>query len=108
MPVQILVMHFKFDTSPAEYLHAMKPLVDDILNARCLRWKIWLINEAQCTAGGLYLFDDPACLQAFLASPLMDRLQHHLCFAEVRAMLFDVLDAENRTTHGPLGTGVRV
>ncbi len=86
----------------------MQPLVDEILNAQGLRWKIWLMDESQCTAGGLYLFDDASCLQAFLASPLMDRLQHHPSFTEVCVMPFDILNAETRATHGPLGAGVRV
>lgn len=108
MSAQMLVMHFKFNTSPAEYIHAVQPLVDEILNARGLRWKIWLIDESQCIAGGLYLFDDSSCVQAFLASPLMDRLKHHPSFTDLRVMSFDVLTAETRATHGPLGAGVRV
>ena len=86
----------------------MKPLTDEILNIRGLRWKIWLINEAQCTAGGIYLFDDASCLRAFLASPLMDGLQHHPTFTDLRVMPFDILEAETWATHGPLGAGVRV
>jgi hypothetical protein len=106
--MQLVVMHFKFNTSPAEYIHAMQPLVNEILNARGLRWKIWLMDESQHTAGGLYLFDDSSCLQVFLASPLMDRMQHHPSFTEVRVISFDVLEAETKITHGPLGAGVRV
>lgn len=108
MSVQMLVMHFKFTTSPTEYIHAMQPLVDEILNAPGLRWKIWLINETQCIAGGLYLFDDSSCLQAFLASPLMDRLQHHSSFTEVRIQPFDVIMTESKLTHAPLRAGLRV
>lgn len=108
MSVQLLITHFKFNMSPGEYVHAMQPLVDDILNAQGLRWKIWLMDESQCTAGGLYLFDDSSSLQAFLASPLMDCLQNHPSFAEVHVMPFDILEAETRATHGPLGAGVRV
>lgn len=108
MPVQMLVMSFKFSIPPAECVQLMKPLIGEILNSPGLRWKIWLINESQCTAGGLYLFDDSSSVQTFLASPLMDRLQHHPSFTEVRVMPFDILEAETRATHGPLGTGVRV
>ena len=108
MSVQLLVMVFKFNTSPAEYTLAMKPLTAEILNVPGLRWKIWLIDESQCTAGGLYLFDDVSYVQSFLASPLMDRLQHHPAFTEIRVMPFSVLEAETRLTYGPLGAGVRV
>ena len=108
MPAQMLVMVFKFNTPPAEYVQAMKPLTGEILNIPGLRWKIWLINEAQCTAGGLYLFDDASCIQTFLTSPLMERLQHHPALTEFRTMPFDVLEPETKSTYGPLGAGVRV
>lgn len=108
MPVQMLIMSFKFNISPAEYVQLMKPIIDEILNAPGLRWKIWLINESQCTAGGLYLFDDSSSVQTFLASPLIDRLLHHPAFTDVRVLPFDVLEAETALTHGPIGNGVPV
>jgi hypothetical protein len=108
MTVQMLVMTFKFNTTPAEYAQAMTPLTGEILNSRGLRWKIWLINKEQCIASGLYLFDDSESVQTFLASPLMYALQDHPSFSEVRVMPFDVLEAQTAATHGPLGAGVRV
>ena len=108
MSVHMLVMVFRFTTSPAEYLQVMKPLITEILNIPGLRWKIWLMDESHCTAGGLYLFDDSSHVQSFLASPLMDRLQQHPSFTEVRVIPFSVLEAETRSTFGPLGAGVRV
>lgn len=108
MSPQILVVSFKFNISVAEYVQALKPLVNEILNVPGLRWKIWLINEAQCTAGGLYLFDDVSYVQSFLASPLIVSLRQKPAFTDVLVMPFDVLDAETKATHGPLGVGVRV
>jgi hypothetical protein len=108
MPVQMLFMSFKFNTSPTEYVQTMKPLAVEILNAPGLRWKIWLINEADCTAGGVYLFDDSSDVQKFLASPLMDGLRHHPALTDLRVMPFAVLEAETAATYGPLRTGVRV
>jgi hypothetical protein len=108
MSVQMLLVSFKFNISPAEYRQAIKPLVSDILNAPGLRWKIWLINELEYVAGGVYLFDDALSVQLFLASPLMERLKNHPTFANFRVMPFDVLDVETMLTHGPIGKGVRV
>ena len=108
MRAQLLIMTFKFDNSPTEYVRAMKPLAGEILNAPGLRWKIWLINETECTAGGLYLFDDSYDVQMFLASPLMKHLKQHPAFTDLRVMPYDVLEAETRATHGPLGKGVKV
>ena len=108
MSIQALYVSFKFDIPPAEYARFIKPLTGEILNVPGLRWKIWMINEAQCTAGGLYLFDDSSYVQAFLASPLLDGFQHHPGFTNIYVMPFDVLEAETALTHGPVGKGVRV
>ena len=108
MRAQLLIMTFKFNNSPTEYVQAMKALAPEILNVRGLRWKIWLINEAQYMAGGLYLFDDASHVQAFLSSPLMDGLRHHQTLTNFHVIPFDVLEAETRGTHGPLGAGMRV
>ena len=108
MRAQLLIMTFKFNNSPTEYVQAMKALTPEILKVPGLRWKIWLIDKAQCMAGGLYLFDDSEYIQEFLSSPLMDRLRDHQALTNLRVMPFDVLEAETRTTHGPLGAGVRV
>jgi hypothetical protein len=108
MPVQLLFISFKFNMSPAEYVQAMRLLADEILNAPGLRWKIWLINEVECLAGGVYLFDDASSVRLFLASPLVAGLKHHPAFADFHAIPFDILEAETALTHGPIGKGVRV
>jgi hypothetical protein len=108
MPVQMLVMTFKLDMPPAEYVRAVRPLAEEILNVPGLRWKIWLIDEAQRRAGGICFFDDSTCLQAFLASPWLDRLLRRQSLTDLRVLPFDVLEAETALTHGPIGTGVRV
>jgi hypothetical protein len=108
MTVQVLLVSLKFNIPPAEYTQIIKPLVEDILNTPGLRWKIWLINESQCTAGGIYLFDNSSDVQEFLVSPLMNSLGHHPAFVNFCVMPFDVLDAETAITHGPIWKGVRV
>ncbi len=108
MAVQMLLIDFKFTCSQAEYIHAMAPLANDILEAPGLRWKIWLINESQSTAGGIYLFDDSSYVQLFLTSPLIANLKRHSALADLRVMPFDVLEAETALTHGPLGKGAKV
>jgi hypothetical protein len=108
MSVQLLFVSFQYNISPAEYKQAVTPLVSDILNAPGLRWKIWLINEVERFAGGIYLFDDASSVQLFLASPLMESLKQHPAFANFRLVPFDVLETETALTHGPIGRGVRV
>jgi len=108
MPVQILLVTFKLNLSPEKYVEAVAPLAGDILNVPGLRWKIWLINATQNTAGGIYLFDDASYIQEFLASPVLAALKDHSTLANLCVKPFDVLQAETAATHGPLGEGVRV
>lgn len=108
MPAQILLVTFKLNLSPEKYVEAVASLAGDILNVPGLRWKIWLINATQNTAGGIYLFDDASYTEAFLASPVLAVLQDHSALASLCAKPFDVLQAETAATHGPLGDGVRV
>lgn len=39
---------------------ALCGLAQDIATEDGLIWKIWTENEAECRAGGIYLFSDPA------------------------------------------------
>jgi len=108
MSVQVLFISFKFDASPAEYAQAIKPLVNEILNASGLRWKIWLINEVDCVAGGIYLFDDASFAQMFIKSALMTEWKRRASVSNIHITSFDVIEAETALTHGPIGKGVRV
>ena len=108
MPVQMLIINFKFNMSPADYIHMVKPLVPEVLNAPGLRWKIWLLNEPECKAGGLYLFDDAEHVQLFLASEIMNKFRSHSAFTDFYITSFDLLESQTKATHGPLGFGVKV
>jgi hypothetical protein len=108
MPVQLLFVSFKISVPTADYRQAIGPLVNGILNAPGLRWKIWLVNEVECIAGGIYLFDDAASVELFLASPLIIGWKHEPAFSNFSVLPLDVLEPETALTHGPIGKGARV
>ena len=58
MSGMLLQLNFKYNVSPADYEGAVSPLADKFAAVPGLRWKIWMINEAESEAGGIYLFDD--------------------------------------------------
>ena len=64
MSERILQLNFKFNISGAEFKRAVAPLADDIAAVSGLRWKVWMINEEESEAGGIYLFDNEASIQA--------------------------------------------
>lgn len=108
MSERIVLINFKFTLLESEYERVVSPLVSEFVAVAGLRWKIWLINAADSAAGGICLFDDEPSAQAFLAGPLMAWLQSHPALREMTVQQFDIMKRETASTHGPLGTGVRV
>jgi hypothetical protein len=103
MSARILQINFKFNISPAELMEGFAPLVEAIANVPGLRWKIWSLNEAAREFGGIYLFDDEAAANAYLAGPIVAQLGQHPALSEVTAKQFEVLEGPSAMTRGPVG-----
>ena len=58
MSEKLLQLNFKFSVTGDEYTQAVSPLAEKYAAVPGLRWKVWIINEAESEAGGIYLFDD--------------------------------------------------
>jgi hypothetical protein len=102
MSGRILQLNFKFNVSRAEYEDAVSPLVGDFAAIPGLRWKIWLMNDQESEAGGLYFFDDESSLQAFLEGPLAAGVMSHPALSDMSAKQFDVMEGLSAITRGPI------
>jgi hypothetical protein len=104
----ILQINLKFNISRVEleqaWLQAAQPLAD----TPGLRWKVWLMNEVEREAGGIYLFDDKASVQAFLDGPIVAALKASPALSDITVKQFNVMEAHTAITRGPIGQGVRV
>ncbi|KPK62073.1 MAG: hypothetical protein AMS21_08250 [Gemmatimonas sp. SG8_38_2] len=103
MPARMLQLNFKFNVSRADYEDAVSPLASDFAVVPGLRWKIWLMNDRESEAGGLYLFDDEASLTAYLEGPLASGVANHPALSDMSAKQFDVMDELTAITRGPVG-----
>ena len=56
----ILQINYKLSSSVARFMKEANPAADALAAVAGLRWKIWLVNEAEQEGGGIYLFDDTA------------------------------------------------
>ena len=65
-----------------------------------LRWKIWTENEAEGTAGGIYLFEDDASAQTYVEEHTA-RLEG-FGVTEIRARTFHVNEPLTEVTRGPV------
>ena len=108
MSEKLLQLNFKFGVSAADYEGAVTPLAKDFAAVPGLRWKIWLMNDAQHEAGGLYMFEDSESLNAFLESPLAEGVKNHPALSEFSVKTFDVMDALTAVTRGPVKVGATV
>jgi hypothetical protein len=103
MSARVLQINFNFSISPAELMAGFSPLVEPISKVPGLRWKVWSMNEAERAFGGIYLFDDEASANAYLAGPIVAQLGQHPALSDITAKQFDVLEEPSAVTRGPIG-----
>ena len=102
MAGRIMQLNFKFSVSSDEYEQAVSPLADDFAAVEGLRWKIWMINDEKQEAGGIYMFENAASVQAFLEGPLAAQVTSHPALSDFSVKQFDVMEDLTSVTHGPL------
>lgn len=104
MSAQILQLNFKFDVPREDYERAVAPLAGDFAEVPGLVWKIWLMNEAESEAGGIYLFEDEPSLATYLEGPLATAVKTHPALSDLSARQFDVMGELTSITRGPVET----
>ncbi|HSM17003.1 MAG TPA: YdhR family protein [Gemmatimonadales bacterium] len=104
MSGRIMQLNFKLSISGSEYEQAVSPLASQFAAAPGLRWKIWMMNEAEHEAGGIYMFEDEASVKAFLAGPLAAQVTGHPALSDFSVKQFDVMGDLSAVTRGPVQT----
>jgi hypothetical protein len=102
MSGRILQLNFKFSVSGSEYEQAVSPLASQIGAVDGLRWKIWIINEAEGEAGGIHLFEDEASVNAYLEGPIAAQVTSHPALSDFSVKQFDVMEDQSKVTRGPV------
>ncbi len=102
MSQKILQVNFTFSTSRAELEEAWLQIAQPIADVPGLRWKVWLMNEAERLAGGLYLFESETAAQSYLDGPIVAALKASPDISNISAKLFDVLESHTAITSGPV------
>ncbi len=104
MSGKILQINFKFKVTVPEYVDAVTPLANSIAEVPGLSWKVWLMNEDEYEAGGIYWFADAASLQAYLDGPIVAGIDSHPALADVSTRVFDSIAQLSRITNGPVSS----
>jgi hypothetical protein len=84
----------------------MLPVAQPIADSPGLQWKIWLMNEADSEAGGIYLFEDDAAVNAFRGGPIVIALKINPIVSDFRVKMFGVSEAHRLGTRAPIGRSV--
>jgi Putative mono-oxygenase ydhR len=102
MSPKILQVNLRFSISRADLEAAWLEAAQPIADWPGLRWKVWLMNEAEKEAGGMYLFESEAAAQSYLAGPIVAALKASPVISNISAKLFDVLESHTAITRGPV------
>ncbi|WP_321281157.1 monooxygenase [Marinifilum fragile] len=84
-----------------EMAKQMTDLAKSINNEPGMIWKIWTQNEADKTAGGVYLFDTRANAEKYLAMH-SNRLSQW-GYSDIRGRIFEVNKTLSEINKGPVG-----
>ena len=107
MSGRILQINYKFNVPRTELDQTLSSLASEIAAVAGLRWKVWLINEAESEAGGIYLFEDEASTNAFLEGPIVAQVVKHPALSNFSVKQFDVSEKHTALTRGPVGESVK-
>ena len=102
MPPKILQLNVTFSISRSELETAWLEAAQAVADVSGLHWKVWLMNEAEHEAGGIYLFESEAAAQAYVDGPIANALKSSPVISNFSAKLFDVMESHTAITRGPL------
>ena len=108
MTQKIVQINFKITSSVKDYATMVAPLADPIAKTPGLEWKVWLFNEQNHEAGGVYLFRDDASAKAYLNGDLVAGMKKQPTIKDISAKVFDVEENLTLQTRGPIKTAVAV
>jgi putative monooxygenase ydhR len=106
MSQKLLQINLKFTTSAADYVKLVAPFADPIGAVPGLDWKVWLMNEKDHEAGGIYLFKDESSANAYLSGEIVAGLKKQPTIKDISAKLFDVEETLTKKTRGPIKVAV--
>ena len=98
----ILQINFKLNVPAAEYAKICQSVAQPIADVPGLRWKVWLLNEREKEAGGIYLFDTEQALNDYVAGPIVAQVKSHPALQDLSAKKFDVMEEVTAVTRGPV------
>lgn len=108
MGQKLLQINFKVTTTTADYAKMVAPLADPIAKVHGLVWKVWIYNEQQHEAGGIYLFKDEASANDYLGGDIVAGMKAQTTLKDITVKVSDIDEGLSRKTRGPIAIPVAV
>jgi hypothetical protein len=102
MTQKLLQINFTITSSAKDYATLVAPFVDPIAKTPGLEWKVWIFNEQNHEAGGIYLFRDEASVNAYMHGDIVAGLGKQPTIKDISAKIFDVDETLTQKTRGPI------
>ena len=99
---KILQINVKCENPKADFAEAYLPAAQTIADVKGLLWKVWLMNEEEKTAGGIYLFEDGASVKEYLGGPIVAAVMSNPALSDIEAKVFGVIGENSKITRGPI------
>lgn len=96
----IVQINFDYDSSLEKLLEDSAAVATKFLAVQGLLWKIWLGNDEEKGAGGIYLFESRQQAEAYAESKMVATLRQQR--SNVVVKVYDVLDKPSVITKAPL------
>jgi hypothetical protein len=88
--------------STEEFKKILPLVAPEFSNIQGCCWKIWLINEDNKEAGGVYLFESATDLKQFLDSNLFVSVRNNKAFTNLQTNISGVAEEASIITGAPL------
>ena len=102
MAERLLQVNFGLNVTAPEYRQIATSVAEAFAQVPGLRWKVWILNEGQQEAGGIYLFEDEHALNSFKNGDLAKLVMTHEALRNPVIKEFEVMPDQTATTRGPL------
>jgi hypothetical protein len=102
MSAKLLQINFRLRASTSEYQSLCQSIAQAFADVPGLRWKIWLLNDREKEAGGIYLFESEQALNDFLSGALAAQVKSHPALYDISVKPFDVMSEVTAITRGPV------
>jgi len=106
MSQQILQVNMNYSIPSADLEAAWLGVAQPIADTPGLVWKVWLMNEQEKEAGGIYLFESPEAAHAYASGPIVAALKASPAVSNISAKMFSVLGDHSAVTRAPLTAAV--